>query len=587
MGKSSDFNSLLSNLDPDQNFYPPQLKTKQQRVFVEKEGTKNLSPISDEVVEKLDYQLIVESMAAGVFLYDLESDRVISANQAACTMHGYKREEFIGLSPTSFIHPEGILKFKEIQELLHDGESYSSISTNLSRDGKPFVVEMIFRAFPIQNRTYILAIMHLIDSYLQSVEKNQLEMQSRLAEQTRLLDFAQVVSGSLEMDVSAVMNRSADLLPFDQAVLFRLHDEKLTPVGYCDRLNRDGNSIHSYTLKSPDQFESMWSGLSSLRFNPSIVPGSGSTAIADLERCELPQQLPGMPDQLWVPLRKKERILGCLGFGHQDMDFFDPHHIELAERISGLLSNAVSNAEMFSQAQASAALEERRILARNLHDAVNQSLFSAGLIAEVLPHVWDKDQNEGRRSLEDLRKLTRGAQAEIRMMLVDLRPSALIDVEIRDLLHLLAHAFAGRTNILIEEHIEKDITLPAKIQTAYYHFCQEALNNIVKHAKATRVEISFEKKDQSYNLCIKDNGIGFDRRRKGIKRDRKLLDREWENANLGFNPKYIPPGHYGLRMMDELAVSVGAELRIDTRPGQGTSISIHWKNASMKEGITE
>jgi signal transduction histidine kinase len=80
------------------------------------------------------------------------------------------------------------------------------------------------------------------------------------------------------------------------------------------------------------------------------------------------------------------------------------------------------NAELYEHAQELAALEERQRLARNLHDAVNQSLFSAGLIAEVLPRLWDRDQ-EGAQSLEDLRKLTRGAQAEMRALLAELRPS--------------------------------------------------------------------------------------------------------------------------------------------------------------------
>ncbi len=80
------------------------------------------------------------------------------------------------------------------------------------------------------------------------------------------------------------------------------------------------------------------------------------------------------------------------------------------------------NAELYEHAQALAALQERQRLAQNLHDAVNQSLFSAGLIAEVLPRLWDRDQEEARRSLEDLRRLTRGALAEMRALLAELRP---------------------------------------------------------------------------------------------------------------------------------------------------------------------
>jgi len=91
-------------------------------------------------------------------------------------------------------------------------------------------------------------------------------------------------------------------------------------------------------------------------------------------------------------------------------------------------------------------LEERQRLAHDLHDAVNQTLFSASLIAEVLPRVWEKDPVEGRRSLADLSRLTRGALAEMRALLAELRPSAITDTDLGDLLHLLGNALSSRAN---------------------------------------------------------------------------------------------------------------------------------------------
>ena len=105
------------------------------------------------------------------------------------------------------------------------------------------------------------------------------------------------------------------------------------------------------------------------------------------------------------------------------------------------------NAELYENAQAFAALHERQRIAQNLHDAVNQSLFSAGLIAEVLPRLWEREPQEARRSLEDLRRLTRGAMAEMRALLAEIRPDTLIDTELEDLLLLLGNAFSGRTNV--------------------------------------------------------------------------------------------------------------------------------------------
>jgi two-component system nitrate/nitrite sensor histidine kinase NarX len=214
------------------------------------------------------------------------------------------------------------------------------------------------------------------------------------------------------------------------------------------------------------------------------------------------------------------------------------------------------NAELNKQAQALAVLEERQRLARNLHDAINQSLFSAGLIAEVLPRLWERDQDEARRSLEDLRRLTRGAMAEMRALLAELRPSTLTDAELGDLVRLLGNAFTGRTNIPSKISVVGQGVLPADVQVAIYRVCQEALNNIAKHARANRVEIALNHKDTSIELSIRDDGQGFD-------------------------PEKTTSGHYGLSMMRERVEGVGGQLSITSQPGRGTELIIHWAPAQL------
>jgi signal transduction histidine kinase len=203
-------------------------------------------------------------------------------------------------------------------------------------------------------------------------------------------------------------------------------------------------------------------------------------------------------------------------------------------------------------------LEERQRLARNLHDAINQSLFSAGLIAEVLPRLWDRDQEEARRSLEDLRRLTRGAMAEMRALLAELRPSTLTDAELGDLLRLLGNAFTGRTNIPTRVTVLGQGVLPADVQVAIYRVCQEALNNVAKHARASMVEIDLKHEGNSIELSIRDDGQGFD-------------------------PEQTASGHYGLSIMHERADGVGAELSITSRRGHGTELTIRWTEAGKKE----
>jgi signal transduction histidine kinase len=215
------------------------------------------------------------------------------------------------------------------------------------------------------------------------------------------------------------------------------------------------------------------------------------------------------------------------------------------------------NAELYGQTQALAVLEERQRLARDLHDSVNQSLFSAGLIAEVLPRLWDQDQEAARRSLEDLRRLTRGAMAEMRALLAELRPSTLTDSDLGDLLRLLGNALSGRTNLPVAVTVTGEFILPAEVQIAFYRLCQEALNNVAKHAKASQVEIDLKQDRAVIELCIRDDGQGFD-------------------------PKQTFSGHYGLSMMRERAEAAGLSMSVTSQPGQGTELTIRWINYSPR-----
>jgi PAS domain S-box-containing protein len=201
--------------------------------------------------------------------------------------------------------------------------------------------------------------------------------------------------------------------------------------------------------------------------------------------------------------------------------------------------------------------EERQRMADSLHDAVNQSLFSAGLIAEVLPRLWERDQEEARRSLVDLRKLTRSAQGEMRALLAELRPSVVTDSGLDYFLEQLSNAFTGRTNLPVTISLKGEMNLQPEAQVVFYRVAQEGLNNIAKHAKASRVEIEFQNDPGQAIMQIIDDGRGFD-------------------------PQELKGIHYGLRMMQERAKTIGAQLSINSQPGHGTWLQLSWKKKEKK-----
>ncbi|MFH1524330.1 MAG: two-component regulator propeller domain-containing protein [Chloroflexota bacterium] len=198
---------------------------------------------------------------------------------------------------------------------------------------------------------------------------------------------------------------------------------------------------------------------------------------------------------------------------------------------------------------------ERTRLARELHDAVTQTLFSATLIAEVLPDLWKTNVAEGNHRLEELRQLTRGALAEMRTLLVELRPNALVEVPLPTLLRQFTEALKGRARIDIRLDSGGERKLPANVQICLYRIAQEALNNVVKHAQATQAVVTLEI-DDVVRMTIDDNGMGFD-------------------------PSAITADHLGLRIMRERAEAIGAKFSIDSKPGKGTQISVIWLSTPL------
>ena len=205
-----------------------------------------------------------------------------------------------------------------------------------------------------------------------------------------------------------------------------------------------------------------------------------------------------------------------------------------------------------AQAVEDAVAAERNRLARELHDAVTQTLFAASLTAEVLPDLWELDEAEARKSAEELRQLTRGALAEMRTLLFELRPAALKQARLPDLLKQLSEAVMGRRCLPITLTVTGEYDLPCDVKVEIYRIAQESLNNVVKYARATQVQINLRLEAGHVRMEIADDGIGFD-------------------------SAHVKPTSLGLRIMRERAEAIHAEVQVTSQPGAGTTVRLDWR----------
>lgn len=208
------------------------------------------------------------------------------------------------------------------------------------------------------------------------------------------------------------------------------------------------------------------------------------------------------------------------------------------------------------QALELATINERHRLARELHDAVSQVLFSANIIAESLPRLKESNPERAFEQLEQLHRLTQGAAAEMRTLLYELRPENLANSKLEDLLSQLCRAIQARKRIEATMRIRSDERkpLPEEVHLALYRIAQESFTNIAKHANARDVRVRYNRRPNGVEMVIVDNGGGFD-----------------------INS---PLSGFGLASMRERAEAIKAKLHVQSRIGTGTRVRLVWDEQS-------
>ncbi len=257
-----------------------------------------------------------------------------------------------------------------------------------------------------------------------------------------------------------------------------------------------------------------------------------------------------------APIRLNRATIGFLYLFSTEVNFFTMTHAERLGAFAEQAAIAIQNARLHEKAQALAMLQERQRLARDLHDAVSQTLFSASVIAESLPRLWESEPQKIGSRLDQLLRLTRGAMAEMRTLLLELRPSTLTEADLDELLRHLTDALQGHSNVEVTLTVQGYRRLPADVQTVFYYVAQEALNNIVKHAHAAHVDIRLESRPDRVGLMISDNGQGFD-------------------------AHTVSTTSMGLGIMHERAETIGATLNVSSQPGQGTQLTLVWTDTEQ------
>jgi nitrate/nitrite-specific signal transduction histidine kinase len=384
-------------------------------------------------------------------------------------------------------------------------------------------------------------------------------LENKVADRTRELAIINAILSvaSRSLDLQEILGESLSIIikqmVFPAGAAFILDPDRMNPL-LATQLGFDKALVENLTA------DSFMKSLNGLTDRPS---NSASFATSDVQEIKLRSNLEqsGLGMLVYVPLSSKGKDLGFFILGKPTASPLSPEEFSLLNSIGQQIGVAIENARLYEQAEKTAIAAERNRLARELHDAVTQTLFSANLIADVIPRIWKRNPEEGLKHLEELRELTRGALAEMRTLLLEMRPESLERADIKSLITQLVDAFIGRVRVPVSLEIEGDYKLTQDVKLVFYRVAQEALNNIAKHAGARQVEVYLECQPEQVKLAIKDDGLGFER-------------------------ASITPDHLGMAIMQERANSIGARLVIDSQVGTGTNVELSW-NPLREEKIDE
>ncbi|HEX3789791.1 MAG TPA: GAF domain-containing sensor histidine kinase [Pseudonocardiaceae bacterium] len=265
-----------------------------------------------------------------------------------------------------------------------------------------------------------------------------------------------------------------------------------------------------------------------------------------------PAAHPEMTDFLGMPIKHGDEILGELFLANKNTPGgFTEQDEELLQLLAGHAAIALVNARLTERSRELSIVEERNRIARELHDAVSQKLFSLRLTAEAAGTLLADNPDRAATELDTVRRLAAEAAEELHSIVDGLRPPALagdgLDTALRKQAELLDRVHTATVRF-VGSPVPR---LTSAREEAAYRIAQEALHNALRHAHACTIEVDLSCHRGSVLLTVSDNGRGFD--------PEEMVD---SARRLGFTS------------MRERARSVGGVITVSSVPGGGTTVRL-------------
>lgn len=373
-------------------------------------------------------------------------------------------------------------------------------------------------------------------------------LQRRNRELTILNEIAKVLNRSVDLDeaLRETLARMVSFFDLHTGWIWLLHEESGEPYLAAAQHLPPG------LANNPERMEGSCYCLDTFRAGD--LSGAANVNIITCSRLKkLVSGTEGLRYHASIPLYAQQKKLGVLNVVSADWDELSPDDLRLLYTVGDLLGMAVERIRLYSRSVQLGAAEERNRLAREIHDTLAQGLTAVALQLESADALLEGNATPERvqHAVQQALQLTRANLDEARRSVLDLRAAPLEGRSLAGALAALASNMSDEFGLPVTVRVTGGSRpLPVQVEAGLYRLAQEALQNVVQHARASRASVELVVTPDGLELTITDDGRGFD-------------------------PANAPRNRYGLIGMNERARLLGGQMRLQTEPGSGTRVSVH------------
>ncbi|SEH23297.1 sensor histidine kinase [Selenomonas sp. KH1T6] len=256
----------------------------------------------------------------------------------------------------------------------------------------------------------------------------------------------------------------------------------------------------------------------------------------------------------------------------------------LASQVSGVMwkIEAVQKEQFVGARVIKAQEEERYRMSREIHDGPAQDMANMLIQTSIIEKLMDKDIEEARRTLQELRLQIKECLGSVRQIIFDMRPMALDDLGLVPALQQLVSRLAIRGMIATDFSVDGNVyDLPKHAEIAVFRIVQEALNNIVHHAGVQEAKVRLLYTGAALSVLVEDKGAGFDPEARRAEIESAGAAEEPAGENAEDTKKEDALGHFGMIGMEERARIIGAQLKVLSAPGEGTRVHLRLERKAL------